>query len=371
MISLFVLLCVIGIIISLVWFFSSKTSNSNQYHSDQSTSNESVSKHFTIDINFGKSDKTKGEVLVFDIETTGLPTSSRDKIGNFNNWPKVIQLAWILFDDEGKKISHNADYIKINESIPLRVIEIHGITDEKLKNEGRDAKEVFKEFLADLNNCHTVIGHNIEFDGKVLEVDLIRNGFKPSISKKKMVCTMLSSIDYCRIYNSNGRNNSYKYPKLEELYQHLFYPNEYGFSIRNKHDAIIDSAITAKCYFELIKNNIEFKTIQFKNYFYESEISNKDVLIPDFENAINKENPFFTKKVVVTGVFQNYSREELKEHLKKLGADVNTSISRVTDYVIAGENAGPAKLTKIDELQEKGSRVKLLSERDFLKMIGN
>ena len=75
------------------------------------------------------------------------------------------------------------------------------------------------------------------------------------------------------------------------------------------------------------------------------------------------ESGFSGKIVVVTGTMQKYSRSEIKSKLESLGAKVSGSVSKKTDYVIAGEEAG-SKLTKAQELG-----VTVLTEDDFEKMI--
>lgn len=76
------------------------------------------------------------------------------------------------------------------------------------------------------------------------------------------------------------------------------------------------------------------------------------------------ESVFASKTCVVTGTMEKYSRKEIKEKLESLGAKVSGSVSKKTDYVIAGKEAG-SKLTKAKELG-----VTVLSEDDFEKMIG-
>ncbi|AJC48700.1 NAD-dependent DNA ligase LigA [Allofrancisella guangzhouensis] len=58
---------------------------------------------------------------------------------------------------------------------------------------------------------------------------------------------------------------------------------------------------------------------------------------------------FDNKTVVITGTFENYSRIELSQLLKSMGAKVTSSVSKKTDMVISGENAG-SKFTKAQEL---------------------
>jgi len=73
---------------------------------------------------------------------------------------------------------------------------------------------------------------------------------------------------------------------------------------------------------------------------------------------------------VVTGTLENYSRKEIKDLLEKLGAKVSSSVSRKTDYVIAGESAG-SKLKKAEEIIESGveTNLKILSEEEFINML--
>ena len=84
---------------------------------------------------------------------------------------------------------------------------------------------------------------------------------------------------------------------------------------------------------------------------------------PKFEEIEVIENPFEGKTVVATGSLQNYSRTEIKDKLESLGAKVAGSVSKKTDYVIAGEAAG-SKLTKAQELG-----VKVISEEEFEEIL--
>jgi len=67
---------------------------------------------------------------------------------------------------------------------------------------------------------------------------------------------------------------------------------------------------------------------------------------------------------VVSGVFQHFSRDELKEAVTLNAGKVVGSISAKTSYVIAGENMGPSKLEKAKKLD-----VKIISENDFIELI--
>ena len=84
---------------------------------------------------------------------------------------------------------------------------------------------------------------------------------------------------------------------------------------------------------------------------------------------IEKYNPNATVKLVgktfvVSGVFENMTREELKNAVEDNGGKIGSSISTKTDYLIAGENMGPAKLEKANQL-----KIPIISEIDFLTLI--
>jgi DNA ligase (NAD+) len=82
-------------------------------------------------------------------------------------------------------------------------------------------------------------------------------------------------------------------------------------------------------------------------------------------------NPNATEKLsgktfVVSGVFEEFSRDDLKKAIEDNGGKVGSSISAKTDYVVAGANMGPAKLDKAVKLS-----VPIISETDFKKMLND
>lgn len=81
------------------------------------------------------------------------------------------------------------------------------------------------------------------------------------------------------------------------------------------------------------------------------------------KKAINQEHPLFGKVVVLTGSLSGLSREEAKTKLREVGAKVTGSVSKNTDFLIAGSDAG-SKLTKANDLG-----VKVIDESEFLNMI--
>ena len=86
---------------------------------------------------------------------------------------------------------------------------------------------------------------------------------------------------------------------------------------------------------------------------------------------VEKFNPNTTEKLlgktfVVSGVFEKFSRDDLKKAIEDNGGKVGSSISAKTDFVVAGENMGPAKLEKANQL-----KVTIISEEEFISLLNN
>lgn len=88
-----------------------------------------------------------------------------------------------------------------------------------------------------------------------------------------------------------------------------------------------------------------------------------DVLQKDLSCA-DPNNPFYDRKVVITGVF-NIDRQKLAKILKGMGADIDTGVSSRTNYLLIGEEPGPSKLRKFDELIAEGKDVRKIYQDDL------
>jgi DNA polymerase III subunit epsilon len=130
----------------------------------------------------------------------------------------------------------------------------------------------------------------------------------------------------------------------------------------NHHDALSDAEACAKLYFKYLESNGEIFIKKDDTPFAAKKIE-KDDLRPNFD-IDNKDNPFYQKRVVFTGDLITYSRKEAAHKIKLLGADVNTSLSRKTDFVVIGRHPGPSKMEKIAKLN-----IPTFSEDDFLEML--
>jgi len=175
--------------------------------------------------------------LFFDTETTGFTAGDR-----------LVQIAWQIYNDADELVEENAILVKpVDFLIPWEASRIHGFTTEFAKKNGQDLKETMLLFTEKLNSINTLVAHNISYDLKVLNGEYKRLNLENPLGTKNHVCTMKSSTNYCKIPSQRG----FKWPKLEELYKHLF-----NKSFSNAHKADADVSATAQCFFELQKRGV-------------------------------------------------------------------------------------------------------------------
>lgn len=188
--------------------------------------------------------------LFFDTETTGLPRNWQAPVHDTNNWPRMVQLAWVATDNNGEVLS-GQNYIIKPEGflIPKEASSVHGITTEKALAEGIDLHNALKEFSDSLDNSLMLVAHNINFDIKIIGAEFFRKKIKNSLDDIDKFCTMQTATNFCQIPHANGYG--YKWPKLMELHVKLF--NE-GFD--GAHDALADVRACAKCFFEMKERKV-------------------------------------------------------------------------------------------------------------------
>jgi len=182
-------------------------------------------------------------MLFFDTETTGLPRNWKAPITQTDNWPRLVQLAWLQYDDQENLLSEGNQIIKPDGYIiPKDAVTVHGITTEIAQQNGAALPSVLKEFSVIVNKSNLLISHNIDFDEKIVGAEYIRTGLISNLFNTQRLCTMKTTADLCRIPGNYG----FKWPSLSELHWFLF-----GSEIQDTHDAAVDVKICAKCFFEL------------------------------------------------------------------------------------------------------------------------
>ncbi len=191
--------------------------------------------------------------IIFDTETTGLPHSYSAPISDVENWPRLVQLAWQLHDNHGKLLSTGNFIIKPEGfTIPFNSEKIHGISTKRALEEGHDLGETLAQFKVDLDKAEVVVGHNVEFDNKIVGAEFFRldkEEIGQGLVDHEKIDTSLVSKEFCQL--KGGIGGKFKSPKLIELHEKLF-----GEGFGDAHDAAYDVDATAKCFFGLIKEKV-------------------------------------------------------------------------------------------------------------------
>lgn len=192
--------------------------------------------------------------LFFDTETTGVPRNYKAPITDSENWPRLVQLGYIIYDtDKGGELFelYSAEHVikPVGFEISESVSKIHGITQEHALRDGEDLSDVLRVFSGHLEWADELIGHNLSYDLSILGAEYWRMFQYDPFIGKSTYDTMLKGTNICKLPGGYGK---YKWPKLYELHQTLF--NE---PLSQTHTALDDIRNTAKCYFELQRNGVK------------------------------------------------------------------------------------------------------------------
>ena len=283
--------------------------------------------------------------LIFDTETTGLPKRWDAPISDLNNWPRVVQLAWQLHDEDGSLISNKTHIIKpVDFDIPFESEKVHGISTLLATQIGEKIQIVFDEFLKDLSLAKYIVGHNLKFDINVVSSELYRLDIENQLLNKKVLDTCTeNTANICKL--QGGRSGKFKFPTLVELYDNLF-KNQF----ENAHNASADVEANAMVFFELIRQKL-FDTS----------------LIDEYVLVYQKVSDKFSGQISNFGIVHTNLKEESKK-LKQLNYNEEETIKDLSnndfksDYVHLHNNSQFSVLqstTKISDLVKNTSEQKM------------
>lgn len=183
-------------------------------------------------------------ILFLDTETTGLPSRWN---APYNEWPRMVSLAYMLCEQDGKVIDQMELIIKPDGyTIPKEASDIHGITQIIAEQQGNDLQMVLIKLLTLVEIADLIVFHNQSFDVGIITGEQMRMGFGKSeyisSQKPKIFCTKEQSTSICKIPGSRG---GYKCPSLAELCAFC------GVENKGAHNAMNDVEATKECYFYL------------------------------------------------------------------------------------------------------------------------
>jgi len=258
---------------------------------------------------------TKDRLLLFffDTETTGLPRDWEAPSSDVTNWPRIVQISWIVSNVRGQIISRQNYIVKPEGfSIPPELAKVHGITTERALEEGEKLNNILDRFLRDIQQVSFIVGHNISFDKNVVAAEIYRKGnekhldencidkYVDMLETKPTICTMLSSTNFCRIPRYD---NGYKWPKLSELYYKLF-----NKELVDAHDSSVDVQATFDCFWRLKELGII------------GNIDIEDNVIQENEQCVHINKIRFTTFLFNSSIFSGYGGST-SDFSKRLYAD--------------------------------------------------
>lgn len=218
------------------------------------------------------------QLLIFDIESNGLPGRFDAPVTEVDNWPRILQLSYELCWSNGDTIKKVTTLIKPDGwEVPSidyfirkgRTPEVaaekakfwidHGYTQEQNMAEGKPLPEVLTHMVHLMNGADVLISHNMAFDKPVLGCEMYRYGISPGRVRKshpwglkpvghlRDYCTKLESTDVLKIPGYYGQ---YKWPTLAEAYKYLV-----GKEFTDGHDAGRDVQACKEVYLMLQEIN--------------------------------------------------------------------------------------------------------------------
>ena len=184
--------------------------------------------------------------LIPDTETIGLPVNFNAPVSDTRNWPRIVQLGWMLTDSEGTELE-TANHIIRPDGFRIPPDMIHGISHELALKKGKPLSQVLRLFSRALAQADCIVIHNYDFDAPILECEYHRLGIPCDISGKTAYCTQKQSAQFAPIpkmksHPEGDRRNGWR--SLRELHNFCF-----GCDVPGAHDALCDVRATKDCFF--------------------------------------------------------------------------------------------------------------------------
>lgn len=190
-------------------------------------------------------------VIIFDLETTGLPSRVGLRFGEYHvhtdsskyDDARIVQISYMVCDADLNSLSLHGSIIDSHGEFKITNASIHGITDERSAAEGEEFDEVMERFGDSLREASTLVAHNADFDVNVLKAELFRRGkleLLAELDTKHIVCTMKACKGVVKALNAYMRP---KFPTLRELYEFatdklLLHAHDANHDVLNLHEAI-------------------------------------------------------------------------------------------------------------------------------------
>lgn len=190
--------------------------------------------------------------LFFGVETTGQPHSREIPMEDVHNWPRLVQLAFLLHDECGCTLAEGNYLIRPRDfEIPGFASRRHGFTNEQALQTGLCAREALGKFEERMQQAEFLVAHDLPWSQNIIGAEFLRLGMEDPFEDRALICTMEQATEFCELEGPDG----FRPPTLAELHQELF-----GCPFEEQPNAMANLPATARCFRELLRLElIEFE----------------------------------------------------------------------------------------------------------------
>jgi len=183
--------------------------------------------------------------LFFDTSANGAPKNWKAPINDPFNWPRMIHLSWLLYNEDRELIDSRNDIIKpkgftINDEIEKK----HHLSQAKALEEGIDIKEALKPFAEAIKQAKYIISYNQTFNNGVVGSELYRASINHNLPDSNNYCLMEEATWFCKLAKEGP---GYKWPSLEQIHEKI-----YGAEFENAGEAQADVSVVSLSFFHLL-----------------------------------------------------------------------------------------------------------------------
>jgi DNA polymerase III epsilon subunit-like protein len=178
--------------------------------------------------------------FVFDLETTGLPKGFRVNYRDLEKYDecRIVSICWIVLGPDLEEIEKQYFVIKPDGFVvPPEATAIHGISHEEAEATGIPLAQMLEPLKKALDQCTTLVAHNISFDFGALLSESFR------ANERKLVNTLFGKERACTMQLGKKHLGLKKMPKLSELYKQLM-----DTDMEGAHNAQVDTECCTACF---------------------------------------------------------------------------------------------------------------------------
>lgn len=193
------------------------------------------------------------DILFFDTESTGIPHFKLPS--DDESQPRIVELCGLRYSENGELVGKVAMIVKPEGwEIPQETIDVHGITNEHATAHGSPEVFVLAAFMALYEGCALRVGHNRNFDDRIVRTALMRHAGRDQADAFKALpgeCTAMLARPLCMLpateaMKKTNFKNSFKTPTLAEALLCLT-----GNELVGAHTAEADAQACARIYFAI------------------------------------------------------------------------------------------------------------------------